>query len=55
VIPERAIYPDEVTLTISSVEAASLQPFRAPPPETPFHPGKPSFSARISGWLRGSR
>jgi hypothetical protein len=50
-----AIFPGEVTLTISSADAASLEPFRAPPPETTFRPGKPSLSARISGWLRGSR
>jgi hypothetical protein len=50
-----AIYPGEVTLTISSADAGSLEPFRAPPPETTFRPGKPSLSARISGWLRGSR
>jgi hypothetical protein len=49
------IYPGEVTLTISSAEAESLEPFQAPPPETTFRPGKPSLSARISGWLRGSR
>jgi hypothetical protein len=50
-----AIYPGEVTLTLSSADAGSFEPFRAPPPETTFRPGKPSLSARISGWLRGSR
>jgi hypothetical protein len=50
-----AIYPGEVTLTLSSAESGSLEPFHAPPPETTFRPGKPSLSARISGWLRGSR
>jgi hypothetical protein len=50
-----AIYPGEVTLTLSSADAGSLEPFQTPPPETTFRPGKPSLSARISGWLRGSR
>jgi sporulation protein YlmC with PRC-barrel domain len=50
-----AIYPGEVTLTLSSADTGSLEPFQAPPPETTFRPGKPSLSARISGWLRGSR
>ena len=49
------IYPGEVTLTISSAETASLEPFRAPPPETTFRPSKPSLWARISDWFRGSR
>jgi hypothetical protein len=50
-----AIYPGEVTLTISSADTGSLEPFVAPPPETTFRPGKPSLPARISGWLRGNR
>ncbi len=50
-----AIYPGEVTLTLASAETASLAPFQAPPPETTLRPGKPSLSARISGWLHGSR
>src|SRR5436190_19700132 len=35
-----AIYPDEVTLTIASAEIGTLEPFRAPPPETKWLPGK---------------
>jgi hypothetical protein len=50
-----AIYPGEVTLTISSADTGSLEPFHAPPPVTTFRPGKPSLPARISNWLRGSR
>ena len=49
------IYPGEVTLTIGSAEAETLEPFTAPPPETKFTPGKPPLSARISSWLRGKR
>ena len=50
-----AIHPGEVTLTISSADISSLEPFHASPPETTFRPGKPSLPARISSWLRGSR
>lgn len=50
-----AIYPGEVTLKIASAEAAALEPFTAPPPETKFLPGKPPLSARVSSWLRGKR
>jgi sporulation protein YlmC with PRC-barrel domain len=48
-----AIYPGEVTLKIGSAEAAALEPFKAPPPETKFLPGKPPLTARLSNWLRG--
>lgn len=48
-----AIYPGEVTLKITSAEAAALEPFTAPPPETKFLPGKPPLTARLSNWLRG--
>jgi hypothetical protein len=44
-----------VTLTISSADTGSLQPFVASLPETTFRPGTPSVAARISGWLRGRR
>lgn len=50
-----AIYPGEVTLTIPSAEAASLEPFQAPPPETTFRPEKPSLTAFLSRWLGGKR
>ena len=47
------IYPGEVTLKIASAQAATLQPFRAPPPETKWVPGKASLGTRISNRLRG--
>jgi hypothetical protein len=50
-----AIYPGEVTLRIASAEAETLQPFRAPPPETTWHPGKPPLTKRLSNWFRGGR
>lgn len=50
-----AIYPGEVTLRIASADAATLEPFRAPPPETTWRPGKPPLSARLSKFLRGGR
>lgn len=50
-----AIYPGEVTLKISSADAATLAPFQAPPPETTWHPGKAPLAARMSKWLRGRR
>lgn len=49
------IYPGEVTLTISSAEAETLQPFVDAPPETTFRPGKPPLSVRLSSWLRGGK
>lgn len=50
-----AIYPGQVTLKITSADAGALQPFRAPPPETKWLPGRPPISTRISNWLRGKR
>jgi len=50
-----AIYPGEVTLKIASTGIGELEPFRAPPPETKWLPGKPSLSTRMSNWLRGKR
>jgi sporulation protein YlmC with PRC-barrel domain len=47
------IYPDRVTLKIASAEAARLQPFQAPPPETKWVPGK--APGRLSRWMRGQR
>jgi hypothetical protein len=47
------IYPGQVTLKIASAEAEALEPFRAPPPETKWLPGKPP--GRLSRWMRGGR
>jgi hypothetical protein len=47
------IYPGRVTLKIASGDANALQPFRAPPPETKWLPGKPA--SRLSRWMRGGR
>ena len=43
------IYPGRVTLKIASAEADVLEPFRAPPPETKWLPGKPP--GRLSRWM----
>jgi hypothetical protein len=48
-----AIYPGEVTLKISSADAAALEPFQAQPPETKWVPGKPPLMKRLSNWLHG--
>jgi hypothetical protein len=50
-----AIYPGEVTLKIVSADAARLELFHAPPPETTWRPEKAPLATRISGWLRGRR
>ena len=50
-----AIYPGEVTLNIASTEIGKLEPFRAPPPETKWLPGKAPLGTRMSNWLRGKR
>jgi hypothetical protein len=50
-----AIYPGEVTLKLASTEIGKLEPFRAPPPETKWVPGKASLGTRMSNWLRGKR
>ena len=47
------IYPGEVTLKITSAEAAALEPFEPQPPETKWVPGKPPLTKRLSNWLRG--
>ena len=49
------IYPGRVTLKISSAEAAALEPFQAPPPQTKWAPGKPPLAKRISKWMGGRR
>ncbi len=50
-----AIHPGEVTLTIASADVGKLAPFRAPPPETTWRPGKQPLAARLSRWLGGQR
>lgn len=50
-----SIYPGEVTLKIALAEVGALEPFRAPPPETKWLPGKAPLATRISNWLRGKR
>jgi hypothetical protein len=49
------IRPGEVTLTLDAADAATLERFTPPPPETTWRPGKPSLMARISSWLTGRR
>jgi len=50
-----AIYPSEVTLKIASADTGTLEPFRAPPPETKWLPEQAPVATRISNWLRGKR
>ena len=50
-----AIYPGEVTLKIASADTGTLEPFRTPPPETKWLPGKKPLARRMSTWLRGKR
>ena len=50
-----AIFPGQVTLKIASADAATLEPFQAPPPETKWVPGQASLGTRVSNWLRGKR
>ena len=50
-----AIYPGEVRLKIASAGIGALEPFRAPPPETKWLPGKAPLTTRMSNWLRGKR
>ena len=50
-----ASYPGELTLRIASEDLGTLEPFRAPPPETKWLPGKPSLTTRLSNWLGGKR
>jgi hypothetical protein len=45
----------EVTLTLAAAEAGTLEPFKAPPPQTTIRPGKTPLSVRLSKWLRGRR
>ena len=49
------IFPGQVTLKVGSSELGTLEPFRAPPPETTWTPGKAPLSTRLSNWLRGKR
>jgi hypothetical protein len=50
-----SIYPGEVTLKIAFTDVGALEPFRAPPPETKWLPGKAPLATRFSNWLRGKR
>jgi sporulation protein YlmC with PRC-barrel domain len=50
-----AIYPGEVTLKIAFADIGALEPFRPPPPETKWLPGKAPLTTRMSSWLRGKR
>ncbi|MHB8469612.1 MAG: hypothetical protein ACYDCH_07655 [Gaiellaceae bacterium] len=50
-----AIYPGRVTLKIASSETGTLAPFRAPPPETKWTPGRAPLAKRLSKWLGGKR
>jgi len=50
-----AIYPGEVSLKIASADTGTLEPFRAPPPETKWLPEQAPVATRISNWLRGKR
>jgi hypothetical protein len=50
-----AIYQGEVTLKLASTETEALAPFRAPPTETKWLPGKAPLTTRLSSWLRGRR
>ena len=49
------IFPERVTLKVSSPLLGTLAPFRATPPETKWTPGKAPISTRLSHWLRGRR
>ena len=49
------IFSGRVMLRIASSEVSALDPFRAPPPETRWTPGKAPLSARLSNWFRGKR
>jgi hypothetical protein len=47
------IFPGRVTLKTGSTDLGTLEPFRAPPPETKWAPGKAPLSTRLSRWFRG--
>jgi hypothetical protein len=49
------IYPRKVMLKMAAADAATLEPFKAPPPETKWVPGKEPLATRMSRWLRGKR
>jgi hypothetical protein len=50
-----SIAPGRVTLHLSAEAVARLEPFRPPPPETVWRPPPPSWTTRLSNWLRGKR
>jgi hypothetical protein len=49
------IFPGRVTLKIGAADVGTLEPFKAPPPETKWVVGKAPVSTRLSNWLRGKR
>jgi hypothetical protein len=49
------IVSGRVALTIAAADLAALEPFRAPPPETRWTPGRAPLAPRISNWLRRPR
>jgi hypothetical protein len=49
------IFSGRVTLKIGSGDIGALEPFRAPPPQTKWTPGKAPLSKRLSNWFRGTR
>jgi hypothetical protein len=49
------IYPGDVTLKTASAEIGAFEPFRAPPAQTKWLPGKAPLATRMSNWLRGKR
>ena len=50
-----AIFPGEVTLKLTALEAQSLAPYHEGSPETTWRPGKAPLASRISDWMRGKR
>jgi hypothetical protein len=50
-----AIFPGEVTLTITALEAQALAAYHESPPQTKWLPGKPPLRRRISNWFQGKR
>ncbi len=50
-----AIFPGEVRLKLTALEAQTLAPYHEQPPETKWLPGKAPLGSRISNWMRGKR
>jgi hypothetical protein len=49
------IFSGHVTLKIESRDLGTLEPFKTPPPETKWAPGKAPLSTRLSNWFKGKR